>query len=227
MLSPLPSKSRRRQHWTGILPIAIPIISLMPDGGGEAPVGPLPSPPSGDNETGFSLRNWWRNGPACRVTFILALIGLVHLFQPWQPDYLGAGYSTTNREGNEIVRRYYRGTEVKGGGNAFSEGHGWIPLTGFLAVLYVCGKPRRSMGAIRWVPVSAAILVLACVVDAQQQEKRQREEWLSRFFSRPVVTEPFAPRWVTIASLGMIISGAFLARRRSNGSPPPVPTHTA
>jgi hypothetical protein len=156
------------------------------------------------------------------VTFILAILGLLNLFQPWQPDYIGAGYSTTQWEGNEVVRRGYRGTEAKGGGNAFTEGQGWVPLIGVLGTLFVCGKPRRSLGRLRWVPVCTAILIFACAVDAWREQKREREKWLTRFSTRPMVTEPPAPRWVIIAALGMIISGAFLARR-NYGTPAPVP----
>jgi hypothetical protein len=177
---------------------------------------------SSGEENGFSLRNWWRNGVACRVTFILALLGLFNVFEPWQPDYIGADYSITQRSGNETVRSYFRGTESKGGGNAFTEGQGWIPFIGFLGTLFVCGKPRRSLGGLRWVPLWAGILIFACTVDAKREQQREREKWLSRFTTRPLVMESPAQQWVILFSLGMIISGACLAPR-PKGSPSPVP----
>lgn len=184
-----------------------------------------PAPP----HSGFHFRNWWRNGPACRVTFIIAILGLLNLFEPWEPDYIGAGYSTTQREGNETVRRYFSGTESKGGGNAFTESQGWIPFTGFLGTLFVCGKPRRSLGGLRWVPLGAAILIFASAVDAKREQDREREKWLSRFTTRPLVLESPAQQWVIIFSLAMIISGACLARsqgRSPQPSPPPIPPST-
>lgn len=182
-----------------------------------------PPPLSTPASSGINLANWWRNGWACRITVLLAGLAFLNLFETWDPDYRGAGYSQTQWEGNERVRREYQGTSAKGGGNAFTTGQGWLPLIGFLGTLFVCGKPRRSLGGLRWVPLVVGIVVFACVFDAFREQAREREQWLSRFSSHPVVTESAAMRWVILFSFGMIVSGAFFARRKGGDGPPPVP----
>lgn len=179
----------------------------------SAAIEPPPLPES-SGENRFSLRNWWRNGWACRFVVFFAGLALLNLFQPWEPDYRGAGYSTTQWEGNELVRREYSGTSAKGGGNAFTAGQGWIPLVGFLGTLFVCGRPRRALGSLRWVPLCAGIVIFAFVFDEFRAQAKEREQWLSRFASRPVVTESAAMRWVIVFSLGTVIGGAFFARRQ-------------
>lgn len=161
----------------------------------------------------FNIRNWWRNGWACRISVLFAVLALLNLFEPWEPDYRGAGYSETQWEGNEKVRREYQGTSAKGGGNAFTAGQGWIPLIGLAGALFVCGRPRRSLGGLRWVPLCAGIVIFACVFDEFRAQAKEREQWLSRFASRPVVTESAAMRWVILFSFGMILSGACFARK--------------
>ncbi len=187
---------------------------------------PIPNTPT---STGFRLANWHRNGKPCLLTVILAIMGLLNLFQPWEADMRGSGYTATHREGDEIVRRQYGGTTAIGGGNAFTNGAGWIPLAGFAGVLWVCGLPRRSLGGRRWLPFCAGIIIFACVVDEFRSQRNEREKWLSGFYSRPVVTESAAIQWVIISSIGMILSGALFARRKietektAANQPPPLP----
>ncbi len=180
---------------------------------------PLPASASAGR---FSLRNWWRNGWACRISVLFAVLALLNLFEPWEPDYHGAGYRTTQWEGNELVRREYSGTSAEGGGNAFTAGKGWIPLVGLAGALFVCGRPRRSLGGLRWLPLCAGIIIFACVFDEVRRQEKETEAWLSKFGTRPVVVRPAAMQWVIIFSFGMIVSGAFFARRVGGGTQPPV-----
>lgn len=99
-----------------------------------------PAPP----HSGFSIRNWWHNGVACRLTVIFALLILANLFETWTPDYVGAGYSETHREGNEIIRRNYEGVKAKGTENAFALRKAWLPLAGVAVILFDCGRHLRA-----------------------------------------------------------------------------------
>lgn len=183
----------------------------------SAAIEPPPLPES-SGENRFSLRNWWRNGWACRATVFFAALALLNLFQPWEPDYQGAGYRTTQWEGNELVRREYQGTSAKGSGNAFSVGQGWIPFIGLAATLFVCGRPRCSLGGWRWLPVCAGIVIFACVADEFRRQEKETEAWLAKFGTRPVVVRPAAMQWVIIFSLGTVIGGAFFARRQKRAA---------
>jgi hypothetical protein len=186
----------------------------------DSPATPPPLPPQAAVSNGFHIRNWMRNGMACRITVVFAMLACLNLFESWEPDYRGAGYSQTQWEGNEKVRREYSGTSAKGGGNAFTAGQGWIPFIGLAGILYVCGRPRRALGGLRWVPLAAGILIFACVFDEFRDQEKEREAWLSKFASRPVVVRPAAMQWVIIFSFGMIISGAFFARRPKDAIEP-------
>ena len=174
---------------------------------------PLPTQQT-QQENRFRLRQWWRNGAAGKFTVVFAILALLNLFQPWAPDYRGAGYSETHIEGNYNVRRWYSGTTALGSGTAFSVGQGWVPFICLVGTLFVCGRPRQMLGGSRWVPLCAGIIVFACSFDELQRLQREAEAWLAKFGTRPVVTMPAAIQWVIIFSACLIISGAFFARRR-------------
>ena len=201
-----------------------PTLSVVPQGGGGTSprTGPPPLPPVPAAE-GFSIRNWWRNGIACLVTVIFALLILANLFQPWTPDYRGSGYSETHWEGNERVRREYRGVNAKGTENAFVVGKAWLPLAGVAAILYACGRPRKPLGGLRWLPAAAAVCIAITVGNHFVQQQQAQEEWLKRFSSRPAVTPPAAVNWVILFSLGAAVSGAVFARGASRAAPQPPP----
>jgi hypothetical protein len=54
------------------------------------------------------------------------------------------------------------------------------------------------------------------VFDEFRRQEREKEAWLAKFASRPVVLAPAAMQWVILFSLGITISGAFFARRPKN-----------
>ena len=176
--------------------------------------------------SGFHIRNWWRNGVACRLTVILALLILANLFEPWTPDYVGAGYSETHWEGNEIVRRNYEGVKAKGTENAFALRKAWLPLAGVAVILYACGRLRNASGSLRWLPAAAAVCISLYLGVYLHQRNKEDEEWLKRFWNPPVVTPAPAANWALILSLGAAISGALYARGASRPAaqlPPPPP----
>jgi len=181
-----------------------------------SPPAPPSLPPQGALSEGFHIRNWMRNGTACRITVVFAVLAFLNLFQSWEPDYIGAGYSETRQEGDYNVRRFFSGTTAEGGGNAFTAGQGWIPLIGLVGTLYVCGRPRRTLGGLRWVPLVAGIIVFATVYDEFRRQEKEREAWLSKFFTRPLVSPSAAMQGVILFSIGTSISGAFFARRPKN-----------
>ena len=155
---------------------------------------------------------------ACRITVVFALLAFFNLFQSWEPDYAGDGYSETRREGDYVVRRFFGGTKAEGGGDAFTAGQGWIPLIGLVGTLYVCGRPRSALGGLRWVPIVAGIIIFATVFDEHRRQEKEREVWLSRFFTRPRVTPSGAMQMVILLSIGTTISGAFFARTKAKNT---------
>jgi len=179
----------------------------------DSPHTPPALPPQAAVSDGFHIRNWMRNGTACRITVVCAVLAFLNLFQSWEPDYIGAGYSETQREGHQVVRRFFSGTRAEGSGDAFTAGQGWIPFIGLVGTLYVCGLPRRTLGGLRWVPLVAGIVIFATVFDESRRQEKEREAWLSKFFTRPVVVPSGAMQGMILFSIGTSISGAFFARR--------------
>lgn len=167
----------------------------------------------------FSLRNWWRNGGTCRITVFVALLMLLNLFQPWDANFSGSGYTTTSVGSYYKTTTYHSGAKYVSSNTSFTKGQGWVPLVVLLGTLYVCGKPRASWGGWRWLPLWTAIIVFAVAFDEQRAVKKEMDEWTSKLSSKPFVSLPAAIQWEIIFSVPLAICGILLARKSKQNSP--------
>lgn len=165
------------------------------------------------NEASMSLRNWWRNGIACRLAVVASLLIVLTLFSPsWAVDVQGAGYteSETNRFTKTV--RFFRGFEAKGEGSAFSSSTGWIALFLMLGTLWVLSTSRATWGGSRWLPVISGVIVGWMVFLDLREIQREWDAFNATLMTKARVTLPPDMQWVIIFSIVLVISGAFLVR---------------
>lgn len=131
----------------------------------------------------------------------------------------GSGWSETHWEGNQQVRRSYSGHSFTGGGTAFDKGNsGWISLIALGTALWVCGRPRRLLGGVRWLPLWTGVIVMGCMYDDITAWDKAMQAWLAKFGSKPVVTPPSGMLDVLWLALGVAVAGGFFARKKPTPS---------
>ncbi len=165
------------------------------------------------NEASIGLRNWWRNGIACRFAVVASLLIVLALFSPsWGVDVQGAGYteSETNRYTKTV--RFFQGFEAKGEGSAFSSSTGWIALFLMLGTLWVLATPRASWGGFRWLPVISGVIVGWMVFLDLREIQREWDAFNATLMTKARVTLPPDMQWIVILSVLLVVSGAFLVR---------------
>ncbi len=165
------------------------------------------------NRGSLSLRNWWRNGIACRLAVVASLLIVLTLFSPsWKADVQGAGYTESETTRFTKTVRFFKGFEAKGEGSAFSSSTGWIALFLMLGTLWVLATPRASWGGSRWLPVISGLVVGWIVFLDLREIQREWDAFNARLMTKARVTLPADMQWVIILSILLVVCGLFLVR---------------
>jgi hypothetical protein len=155
------------------------------------------------NPSAFHARNWWRNGRACKVVAVCALLCGIALLLSWKSSV--TGYL---RHGNFDVQTTYTPTD-----NAFSNGVGWVLAPIIAGILWVCGRPRAQT-QLRWAPLVGAIAIFAIAVSTALELSRANQAWASSFTHHTPRMEPPSGLVLTcLLSFVMIVAGGYFGRR--------------
>jgi hypothetical protein len=142
-----------------------------------------------------------------------SIVIVLNLFEPWEPDVRGAGYSTTEIHGNTKTTRWFGGVTGIGQGNAFSRGTGWAPFVLMLGTLWVCATPRANWGAMRKLPLIAGLVVTGVVFVGLKEMEKEWDAFNATLSTKALVTYPAAMQGIFFMGILLAISGAFLARK--------------
>ena len=151
-----------------------------------------PAPPPLPKKDPFSWRNWGRNGWASRIAVFLSILMILNLFQPWEADFSGSGYTTTERGTYYKTTTYHQGAKFVGKANAFDKKLGWIPFLLLAGTIYICGKPKAGWGGWRWLPLLTSIVIFAISFDELRDLQAEMNAWTASLSSKPFVQMPAA-----------------------------------